>query len=76
MFINLSIDWKKYPEIDFLYSSIHIWYCLCFIQEFQLIAEIVNDLEKEKIEKLEMVRKETAWEQEKYRIGLYKIKSK
>ena len=49
---------------------------LLFIQEFELDAEIKEELERQKREKISVVLKEMAWEEEKYRIALDKIRSR
>ena len=62
---------------NFLVSDkMHSINSLLFIQEFELDAEIKEELERQKREKISVVLKEMAWEEEKYRIALDKIRSR
>ncbi|XP_074652110.1 cilia- and flagella-associated protein 44-like isoform X2 [Tubulanus polymorphus] len=45
-------------------------------QEFEMDPEIKKDLERQTSEKIDIVRKELAWEAEKHRIALEKLKQK
>ena len=49
--------------------------CVC-TQEFEMDPEIKRELEKQTLEKIEFVKKEMGWEEEKHRIALEKLRSR
>ena len=54
--------------------SIHHINSLCFRKEFEMDPEIKRQLTQQTQEKIETVKKEMAWEEEKHRIALHKLR--
>lgn len=54
-------------------TKFHFFYLM---KEFEMDREIKQELEKQTQEKIEMVKKELAWESEKLRLSLEKLRKR
>lgn len=59
-------------------SSFNLYFkCMLFhLQEFELDKDIKLELDKQKHDRIDIVRKELAWEAEKQRIALEKLRKR
>ena len=57
-------------------AEIVVFVLLCLYQEFEMAAEIRHELNQQIFDKVGQVRKQMAWEQEKSRLSLHKIRAR
>lgn len=73
---HLQLDRKVSCQLSGVLEMKGMKFMKILKQEFEMDPEIKKELERHTREKIELVRKEMGWEEEKHRVALEKLRSR